>query len=118
MFKSSRRVRLLRAHGLIEKVPKAHRYLVTDHGRKFITAMLAARNANTVQPQLVPHEKSAQPAQIFGHNVMISRGSLDAPYGGLPVLRLAPVRRTGRASPHAKSHHWAARRPPGSSNRG
>ena len=43
----TRKLRLLRAHGLIEKVPKTHRYLVTDHGRKSITATLAARNANT-----------------------------------------------------------------------
>jgi len=43
----TRKLRLLRAHGLIEKVPKTHRYLVTGQGGKFITATLAARNANT-----------------------------------------------------------------------
>jgi hypothetical protein len=43
----TRKLRLLRAHGLIEKMPKTHRYLVSEQGRKTITAMLAARNANT-----------------------------------------------------------------------
>jgi hypothetical protein len=42
-----RPVRLLRAHGLLEKVPPTHRYLVTAHGRQAITALLAARHAST-----------------------------------------------------------------------
>jgi hypothetical protein len=42
----SRKLRLLRAHGLIRKVPKTHRYLVSPNGRKVITALLAARDAN------------------------------------------------------------------------
>jgi hypothetical protein len=42
-----RRLRLLRAHGLIAKVPKTHRYIVTEKGRNVITALLAARQANT-----------------------------------------------------------------------
>lgn len=42
----SRRLRLLRAHGLIAKVPKTHRYTVTDKGRTIITALLAARRCN------------------------------------------------------------------------
>jgi hypothetical protein len=41
-----RKLRLLRAHGLLQKVPKTHRYLVTAAGRKVITALLAARDAN------------------------------------------------------------------------
>lgn len=41
-----RKLRILRAHGLLQKVPKTHRYLVTAAGRKAITALLAARNAN------------------------------------------------------------------------
>lgn len=45
----TRRLRLLRAHGLIKKIPKTHRYHVTDHGRLAITALLAARQANTLQ---------------------------------------------------------------------
>ncbi len=42
-----RRLRLLRAHGLIRKVPKTHRYVITDKGRRSITALLAARQAST-----------------------------------------------------------------------
>lgn len=42
-----RRLRLLRAHGLIAKVSKTHRYIVTEKGRNVITALLAARNAST-----------------------------------------------------------------------
>jgi hypothetical protein len=41
----TRRLRLLRAHDLIGKVPKTHRYLVSESGRRIITALLAARNA-------------------------------------------------------------------------
>jgi hypothetical protein len=42
----TRQLRLLRTHGLIHKVPKTHRYVVSDGGRRAITALLAARNAN------------------------------------------------------------------------
>jgi hypothetical protein len=45
----TRKLRLLRAHGLIHKVLRSHRYLVSEQGRKIITALLAARNANTEQ---------------------------------------------------------------------
>ncbi len=41
----TRQLRLLRAHGLLHKVPKTHRYMVSDGGRIAITALLAARNA-------------------------------------------------------------------------
>ncbi len=44
-----RRLQLLRAHGLIAKVPKTHRYTVTEKGRNIITALLAARQASTEQ---------------------------------------------------------------------
>ena len=43
----SRKLRLLRAHGLIQKVPHEHRYHLTPNGRKIITALLSARNAST-----------------------------------------------------------------------
>jgi hypothetical protein len=43
----TRHLRLLRAHGLIHKIAKTHRYLVSEAGRKTITALLAARNAST-----------------------------------------------------------------------
>jgi hypothetical protein len=36
----SRKLRILRAHGLIQKVPKTHRYHVSSHGRLAITAIL------------------------------------------------------------------------------
>ena len=43
----TRLLRLLRAHGILQKVPKSHRYRVTEAGRVAITAVLAARNAAT-----------------------------------------------------------------------
>jgi hypothetical protein len=42
-----RKLRLLRAHGLIAKVSRTHRYVVTEKGRRIITALLAARQAST-----------------------------------------------------------------------
>jgi hypothetical protein len=39
--------RLLRGHGLIARVPKTHRYQVTQAGRVRIAALLAARQADT-----------------------------------------------------------------------
>jgi hypothetical protein len=42
----TRKIRLLRAHGLIRKVPKTHRYLISKPGQLAIAALLAARNAN------------------------------------------------------------------------
>jgi len=42
----SRKLRLLRAHGLIKKVSNEHRYYLTQHGRKVVTASLAARQAS------------------------------------------------------------------------
>jgi hypothetical protein len=41
-----RKLRLLRAHGLIRRVPRTHRYLLTKKGRVAITALLAARQAD------------------------------------------------------------------------
>jgi hypothetical protein len=43
----TRKLRLLRAHGLVRKVPKTHRYLLSDKGQTAITALLAARQAET-----------------------------------------------------------------------
>lgn len=43
----TRLLRLLRAHGVLQKVAKSHRYRVTESGRVAITAVLAARNAAT-----------------------------------------------------------------------
>jgi hypothetical protein len=46
---ASRRLRLLRAHGLIRKVAGRHRYVVTGRGREILTALLAARAADVQQ---------------------------------------------------------------------
>ena len=43
----TRKLRILRAHGLIAKVPKSHSYQLTEKGRIAITALLTARDANT-----------------------------------------------------------------------
>ena len=43
----SRKLRLLRAHGLIRKVPHTHRYHLSKAGRIAVTALITARNANT-----------------------------------------------------------------------
>lgn len=45
----TRKIRLLRAHGLIRKIPRSHRYMVTDKGQLTITALLAARAADTAK---------------------------------------------------------------------
>jgi len=45
----SRKLAMLRAHGLIRKVPHTHRYVLTDFAREVITAVLAAQNANTLE---------------------------------------------------------------------
>ena len=43
----SRKLVLPRAHHLIRKVPRTHRYHLTDKGRIAVTALIAARNAST-----------------------------------------------------------------------
>lgn len=45
----TRKLRLLRAHGLLRKIAKTHRYQVTDRGRITISAVLAARQADTAK---------------------------------------------------------------------
>ena len=45
----TRRLRLLRAHGLIHKVPKTHRYQVSPRRREMINALLAARQASVAK---------------------------------------------------------------------
>jgi hypothetical protein len=45
----SRQLSLLRAHGLIARLGKSHRYKVTKKGRTIITAFLAAAQADTEQ---------------------------------------------------------------------
>lgn len=45
----SRKLRLLRAHGLIQKVPRTHRYHVTETGRTILVAVLASARATVQQ---------------------------------------------------------------------
>lgn len=45
----TRKLRMLRAHGLIHKVPKTHRYQLSLHGREIINALLAARQASVAK---------------------------------------------------------------------
>jgi hypothetical protein len=47
--KVTRLLRLLRGHGLILKISKTQRYQLTQKGRRSLSALLAARNANTEQ---------------------------------------------------------------------
>ncbi len=44
---TGRRLRLLRGHGLLAKVPRTHRYHLTAKGQQIITAVQAARRAST-----------------------------------------------------------------------
>jgi hypothetical protein len=43
----TRKLRLLRAHGMIRKVPKTHRYMLSENGRRTISALIAAHQADT-----------------------------------------------------------------------
>jgi hypothetical protein len=45
----SRKIRLLRAHGILQKLPHTHRYRVSDHGRLILNALLSARRTTTQQ---------------------------------------------------------------------
>lgn len=45
----TRRISLLRAHGLVAKVSGTHRYILTEKGRTTITALLTARKADVDQ---------------------------------------------------------------------
>jgi hypothetical protein len=40
--RTTRRIKLLRAHGLIRKVPRANRYVLTEKGQKFSCALMTA----------------------------------------------------------------------------
>ena len=44
--KITRLLRLLRAHGLIQKVPKTHRYQLTPTAPETLTALIQARQAS------------------------------------------------------------------------
>jgi hypothetical protein len=42
----SRKLRMLRAHGVLNKLPNTHRYMVSDKGRRVITALLTVRQTD------------------------------------------------------------------------
>jgi len=42
----TRKLRLLRAHGLIHKVPRTHRYMISPQGQAVLAALVTARHAN------------------------------------------------------------------------
>jgi hypothetical protein len=46
----SRRIRLLRAHGLVAKIPRTRRYRVTESGQRFMSTAIHVRT------QLFPQE--------------------------------------------------------------
>ena len=50
----SRKLRLLRAHGLIQKVPRTHRYHVTENGRAILVAVLTAARTSVNQLNQLP----------------------------------------------------------------
>jgi hypothetical protein len=45
----TRQLALLRAHGLLKKIPYTHRYQLTTKGRHIVTALLAACDADVEQ---------------------------------------------------------------------
>lgn len=47
--KITRQLRILRAHGLIQKIPKTTRYRLTTRGQTLIAAIFATRNADITQ---------------------------------------------------------------------
>ena len=50
----SRKLRLLRAHGLIRKVPRTHRYMVTDAARPILIAVLTTARTSVHQLKQLP----------------------------------------------------------------
>ena len=47
--RTGRKLRLLRAHGIIRKVSRSHRYTVTAKGREILSAILHAHDASVDQ---------------------------------------------------------------------
>ena len=45
----SRKLRLLRAHGILQKLPHTHRYQVTDQGRLLLNSILSAQRTTSQQ---------------------------------------------------------------------
>lgn len=47
--RTTRKLAMLRAHGLIKKIPRTHRYELTVNGQTTVTALIALRNATPKQ---------------------------------------------------------------------
>lgn len=45
----TRKIRILRAHGLVKKIVKTHRYMITEKGRTIISAILEYQNISLKQ---------------------------------------------------------------------
>ena len=45
----SRKLRMLRAHGIIQKVPRTHRYMITETGRAILIAVLTTARTSVNQ---------------------------------------------------------------------
>ena len=50
----SRKLRMPRAHGIIQKVPRTHRYQVSDAGRSILVAVLTAARTSVNQLNQLP----------------------------------------------------------------
>ena len=50
----SRKLRMLRAHGLIQKVSRTHRYQITDSGRTILLAILTVARTSLQQLNQLP----------------------------------------------------------------
>jgi hypothetical protein len=46
----TRKLRLLRAHGLIRRVPRTLRYVLSDQGKTLVTLLLTAKDADVKRP--------------------------------------------------------------------
>jgi len=85
---ASRRLRMLRAHGLIQRVPKTHRYQVTATGRLAISAVLTMSQTSMSGLNEPRHEIVAACKEYGGmvtQTPPINRGAgrpWDAPIGG------------------------------------
>jgi hypothetical protein len=50
----SRKLRMLRAHGIVRKIPRTHRYLVSDAGRAILLAVLTTARTSVNQLNQLP----------------------------------------------------------------
>jgi hypothetical protein len=55
----SRKLRLLRAHGLIQKIPRTHRYRVTETGRPILAAVLTTARTSVHQINQILQQAAA-----------------------------------------------------------